>query len=111
MYIRNHDIHKYHLKNYGNLDEFGYKDFIPLFTAEKFNADEWVALFRDAGAKFTWNHSDDGLRINLPSEKSGDYAFVLKSSKIDYRSTESYTSTLVHISLNSFLNFSWMGCS
>ena len=53
MYDKNHDIHNYHLENYGNLDEFGYKDFIPLFTADKFNADEWVALFRKAGAKFT----------------------------------------------------------
>jgi len=38
--------------NYGPLDEFGYKDFIPMFTAEKFNADEWADLFAKSGAKF-----------------------------------------------------------
>jgi len=32
--------------------EFGYKDLIPKFTAEKFDADEWVELFQKAGAKF-----------------------------------------------------------
>jgi alpha-L-fucosidase len=37
---------------YGPLDKFGYKDFIPMFTAEKFNADEWADLFQKAGARF-----------------------------------------------------------
>jgi len=52
MYVKNHEIHKYHVGKYGPLDEFGYKDFIPLFTARNFNADKWVNLFQKAGAKF-----------------------------------------------------------
>jgi len=32
--------------------EFGYKDLIPLFTAEKFDADEWAELFKKSGARF-----------------------------------------------------------
>ncbi|MCD6346525.1 MAG: alpha-L-fucosidase [Bacteroidales bacterium] len=32
--------------------EFGYKDLIPKFTAEKFNAEEWADLFAKSGAKF-----------------------------------------------------------
>jgi len=32
--------------------EYGYKDLIPKFTAEHFDADEWVDLFHKAGAKF-----------------------------------------------------------
>lgn len=43
---------KYHTETYGPPDQFGYKDFIPLFKAEKFNADEWAALFKKSGAKF-----------------------------------------------------------
>jgi alpha-L-fucosidase len=42
----------YHKKTWGDVSEFGYKDFIPLFTAEKFNADEWADLFKKSGAKF-----------------------------------------------------------
>jgi alpha-L-fucosidase len=40
-------------KTFGKLTpDFGYKDLIPMFTAEKFDADEWVELFEKAGAKF-----------------------------------------------------------
>jgi alpha-L-fucosidase len=39
--------------NFGKLTpEFGYKDLIPKFTAEKFDADEWAELFQKSGAKF-----------------------------------------------------------
>jgi alpha-L-fucosidase len=48
----NKAIADYHTKTYGPADVFGYKDFIPLFKAEKFNADEWAALFKASGAKF-----------------------------------------------------------
>ena len=43
---------EYHCKTYGHPSQFGYKDFIPMFTAEKFDPDEWAELFRKAGAKF-----------------------------------------------------------
>lgn len=42
----------HHVKTYGHPSKFGYKDFIPMFTGEKFDADEWAACFRNAGAKF-----------------------------------------------------------
>ena len=43
---------KFHEATYGPLEKFGYKDFIPMFTGEKFNADEWADLFKKAGARF-----------------------------------------------------------
>ncbi len=52
MYVEDHPIRKYHEETYGPLNEFGYKDFIPMFTAENFNADEWATLFKKAGAQF-----------------------------------------------------------
>jgi alpha-L-fucosidase len=51
--------YEHHLKTYG--PDFVYDDFIPMFTADKFNASEWVELFSDAGAKyfvFTTKHHD-----------------------------------------------------
>jgi len=32
--------------------EFGYKDFIPMFKAEKWDPDEWAELFKESGADF-----------------------------------------------------------
>jgi alpha-L-fucosidase len=49
----------WHVESYGA--DFGYKDFLPSFTADKFNPAEWVALFRKAGAKYvvpTAEHHD-----------------------------------------------------
>jgi alpha-L-fucosidase len=42
----------YREATYGPLEKFGYKDFIPMFTGEKFNPDEWADLFQKAGARF-----------------------------------------------------------
>jgi alpha-L-fucosidase len=44
--------YEYHVKTYGYPSSFGYKDFIPMFTAEKFDPDEWAELFKKAGAEF-----------------------------------------------------------
>lgn len=46
---------EHHRKTYGDQSEFGYKDFIPMFTADKFNADEWLNLADELGAKFFCN--------------------------------------------------------
>ena len=43
---------KYQEQTYGPLEKFGYKDFIPMFTGERFNAEEWADLFQKAGARF-----------------------------------------------------------
>ena len=44
--------YKHHLEKYGQPSEFGYPDFVPMFTAEKFNADQWAKLFKKSGAQF-----------------------------------------------------------
>jgi alpha-L-fucosidase len=52
MYIEGQRANTYHKLVYGPPSKFGYKDFIPMFRAEKFNPDEWAELLRKAGAKF-----------------------------------------------------------
>lgn len=42
----------WHTQHYGPPDKFGYKDFIPLFTAKNYDPDVWAALFKSAGAKY-----------------------------------------------------------
>lgn len=52
MYIQGSKEYEHHLKTYGKHKDFGYKDFIPMFKAENFDAGEWVKLFKDAGAQY-----------------------------------------------------------
>lgn len=44
--------YKYHLEHYGHPSEFGYKDLIPLWKAEKWNPEELMKLYKRAGAKY-----------------------------------------------------------
>ena len=60
MKFKNSPFWEYHKKTYGG--DFHYDDFIPMFKAEKWNPDEWVSLFKEAGAKYSVlvsKHSDD----------------------------------------------------
>ena len=52
MYIQNSAAYKHHLATYGKHRDFGYKDFIPMFKAEKFDPAAWAALFKAAGAQY-----------------------------------------------------------
>lgn len=52
MYQQGSREFEHHLATYGPQKEFGYKDFINTFKAEKYDPDYWANLFRKAGAKF-----------------------------------------------------------
>ncbi|MBR5344298.1 MAG: alpha-L-fucosidase [Clostridia bacterium] len=43
---------EHHIQTYGPQKDFGYKDFIPLFKAEKFDPAAWADLFRQTGARY-----------------------------------------------------------
>lgn len=52
MYIEGSKVYEHHIKTYGAHKNFGYKDFIPMFKAKKFDPNAWAALFKKAGAKY-----------------------------------------------------------
>ena len=52
MYVPGNKAFEHEIATYGPQSKFGYKDFIPMFKAENFNASEWVDLFAKAGAKY-----------------------------------------------------------
>jgi alpha-L-fucosidase len=52
MYRSGSEEYKHHVATYGPQDKFGYKDFIPMFKAEHFDAGVWARLFKEAGAKY-----------------------------------------------------------
>lgn len=52
MYIWGSRAFQHHEQTWGKHSKFGYKDFIPLFKADKFDPDKWADLFKAAGAKY-----------------------------------------------------------
>ncbi len=52
MYRADTPEFRHHVATYGPQAQFGYKDFIPRFTAEKYDPAAWAELFRRAGARF-----------------------------------------------------------
>lgn len=52
MYCQDSREFEHHRKTYGEQKDFGYKDFIPMFKAENYDASEWAELFNEAGAKY-----------------------------------------------------------
>ena len=52
MYRWDHPWFEHHTRHWGGAYEFGYKDFIPLFKAERFEPEAWVELFARAGARY-----------------------------------------------------------
>ncbi len=43
---------QWHTEHFGPPTKFGYKDFLPMYTAAKWDPDAWAALFKKAGAKY-----------------------------------------------------------
>jgi alpha-L-fucosidase len=62
MYSRGnvYGVHEYHLKTYGDPCEFGYKDFVPMFKAEKWEPDGWAEFFKSIGTDFAGLAAEHG---------------------------------------------------
>ncbi|QHI69316.1 alpha-L-fucosidase [Tichowtungia aerotolerans] len=52
MFQDGHEVQDFHKQNYGDPAEFPYHKFVPMFTAEKFDAAEWAEVYKSSGARF-----------------------------------------------------------
>ena len=87
MYIPGHEAYEHHRATFGDQTEFGYHDFIPLFRAEHFDAEEWADVIAQSGARWAgpvaqhhdgyamwdselnpWNVGDTGPRRDITGE-------------------------------------------
>ena len=62
MYIEGSREYQYHVEHYGHPSEFGFKDIIPLWKAERWNPDKLVAFYKKIGAQYFFvlgNHHDN----------------------------------------------------
>ena len=62
MYQEGSWPYKYHVEHYGHPSEFGFKDILPLFRAERWQPDSLVAYYKSIGARYFFalgNHHDN----------------------------------------------------
>jgi alpha-L-fucosidase len=52
MYLQGSVENQHHVSTYGPLTKFGYKDFIPMFKAQKYDPQAWAHLFKESGARY-----------------------------------------------------------
>jgi alpha-L-fucosidase len=52
MYDEKSDVHKHHVETYGDPKQFGYRKFVPMFKAEKYDPAEWARLMKATGARY-----------------------------------------------------------
>ena len=83
MYTKGSKFEKYHNMVYGTTDKFGYKDFIPQFTGEKFDADEWAELFKEAGAQFAGPCAEHADGFAMWDSKLTEWNSVKMGPKVD----------------------------
>lgn len=69
MYAKGLQQNLWHEKHYGNLHDFGYKDFIPMLKGEKFDPEEWADLAVRAGAKYAGPVSEHADNFSLWDSK------------------------------------------
>lgn len=52
MYIQDSPQYKYHVEHYGHPSKFGFKDVIPTWKGDRFDAEHLLDLYKKAGAKY-----------------------------------------------------------
>jgi alpha-L-fucosidase len=73
MYGGNAAIMQWHTEHYGPPSKFGYKDFIPMFTAAKWDPAAWAELFRKSGAKYVCPSGEHHDGFSLWDSKLNKY--------------------------------------
>ena len=83
MYIQDMEEWKHHRETFGEHTKFGYKDFIPMFTAPKFDPKEWVKLFKKAGAKYIMPVAEHHDGFQMYDSEISEWTSVKKAMRRD----------------------------
>ncbi|MBI1895750.1 MAG: alpha-L-fucosidase [Acidobacteria bacterium] len=100
--------YEYHRRTFGPQNQFGYKDLIPRFRAEKFDPNEWAELIRQSGARYAGiavvHHDGFGLwdsdvyrwnagKMGPKRDLYGDLAKALRARNLKIIATEHHMRT------------------
>ena len=83
MYMQGSRQYDYHVKTYGHPSKFGYKDVLPSWKAEAFDADYLMGLYKKAGAKYFMSMAVHHDNIDLWDSKHTPWNTVNKGPHKD----------------------------
>ncbi|MFB9843172.1 alpha-L-fucosidase [Mucilaginibacter ginsenosidivorans] len=83
MYMEDSGQYKHFVTHYGHQSKIGYKDTIPKWKAEKFDADHLVGLYKKAGAKYFMSMGVHHDNFDLWNSKYNHWNSVKMGPKID----------------------------
>ncbi len=83
MYVKDSPEYQHHIATYGPHTQFGYKDFIPKFTASHFDPADWAGLFHDAGARYVVPVAEHHDGFSMYDSHLSDYTVVRMGPKRD----------------------------
>ncbi len=69
MYLKGSKQNLEHVRRFGKVSEFGYKDFLPMFKGEKFDAADWAELVARSGAKYAGPVSEHADNFSMWNSK------------------------------------------
>ena len=102
MYYHGNPVYWHHCRKYGK--DFSYREFIPMFRAEKFDAQQWVQMLKAAGARFIMpvaEHHDgfkmyDSALSDWTAVKMGPHRDILQELKTACEAEDVIFSTSSH---------------
>jgi alpha-L-fucosidase len=103
IYEQGSGHYKYHIEHYGHPSQFGYKDIVPLWKAEKWDPERLMQLYKKAGAKyfvsmgshhdnfFLWNsklHKWNAVNMGPKRDVVGDWQKAAKRNGMKFGVSE-----------------------
>lgn len=83
MYRPSEPAYEHHRKTYGPQTQFGYKDILERFRAEKFDPDVWATLIRRSGAKYVIPVAEHHDGVAMYATDLSDWSVVHKGPRRD----------------------------
>ena len=82
MYYKGNPVYWHHKRKYGK--DFNYRDFIPMFKPDKFNADNIIKTVKNSGAKFVMPVAEHHDGIKLYDSKLSEWTTVKLPTRRDF---------------------------
>ena len=82
MYYKGNPVYWHHKRKYGK--DFNYRDFIPMFKPDKFNADNIIKTVKNSGAKFVMPVAEHHDGIKLYDSKLSEWTTAKLPTRRDF---------------------------